>query len=95
VATWAQTEIVLAADLAAGTDDPQATAVGLLRRALGCLPAAARAGGKVALRADAGYFAGQLDAPPMTSTSPSRSARSGSGRCGGCWPLTVALTSEG
>ncbi len=60
VATWAETEIVLAADLGAGTDDPRATAAGLLRRALGCLPAAARAGGKVALRADAGYFAGQL-----------------------------------
>jgi Transposase DDE domain group 1 len=60
VATWAETEIVLAADLGTGTDDPRATAAGLLRRALGCLPAAARAGGKVALRADAGYFAGQL-----------------------------------
>ena len=31
----------------------------LLRRALGCLPAAARAG-RVAMRADAGYFAGAL-----------------------------------
>ena len=60
VATWAETEIVLAADLGGGTDDPRATAPSLLRRALGCLPAAARAGGKVALRADGGYFAGQL-----------------------------------
>ena len=59
VASWAETEIVLAADLGDGTDDPRATAPGLLRRALACLPAAARAG-RVALRADAGYFAGQL-----------------------------------
>jgi len=59
VAAWAETEIVLAADLGDGTDDPRATAPGLLRRALGCLPAAVRAG-RVAMRADAGYFAGQL-----------------------------------
>jgi hypothetical protein len=59
VAAWAETEIVLAADLGEGTDDPRATAPDLLRRALACLPAAARAG-RVGLRADAGYFAGQL-----------------------------------
>jgi hypothetical protein len=59
VAAWAETEIVLAADLGDSTDDPRATAPDLLRRALGCLPAAARAG-RVAVRADAGYFAGQL-----------------------------------
>ena len=59
VAAWAETEIVLAADLGDGTDDPRATAPDLLRRALGCLPAAVRAG-RVAMRADAGYFAGQL-----------------------------------
>jgi hypothetical protein len=59
VAAWAETEIPLAADLGDGTDDPRATAPGLLRRALAALPAAARAG-RVALRADAGYFAGQL-----------------------------------
>jgi hypothetical protein len=59
VAAWAETEIVLAADLGDGTDDPRATAPDLLRRALACLPAAARSG-RVALRADAGYFAGQL-----------------------------------
>jgi hypothetical protein len=60
VAIWAETETVLAADLGSGTDDVRATAPGLLRRALAGLPAAARAGGRVALRADAGYFAGQL-----------------------------------
>ena len=60
VAAWAETEIVLAADLGDGTDDPRATAPGLLRRALAALPAAARASGRVGLRADAGYFAGAL-----------------------------------
>ena len=60
VATWAETEAVLAADLGDGTDDPRATAPDLLRRALTALPAAARASGRVAMRADAGYFAGVL-----------------------------------
>ena len=60
LAAWAETEIPLAADLGDGTDDPRATAPGLLRRALAALPAAARAPGRVAVRADAGYFAGQL-----------------------------------
>ena len=60
VAAWAETEITLAADLGDGTDDPRATAPGLLRRALAALPPRARASGRVAMRADAGYFAGQL-----------------------------------
>jgi hypothetical protein len=60
VATWAETEIALAADLGDGTDDPRATAPDLLRRALAALPERARASGRVAMRADAGYFAGQL-----------------------------------
>jgi hypothetical protein len=60
VAAWAETEIVLAADMGDGTDDPRATAPDLLRRALAALPAPARQSGPVALRADAGYFAGQL-----------------------------------
>jgi hypothetical protein len=60
VAAWAEAEIVLAADLGDGTDDPRATAPDLLRRALAALPAAARAPGRVAMRAGAGYFAGQL-----------------------------------
>lgn len=59
VATWAETEITLAADLGDGTDDPRATAPDLLRRALAGLPQRARTG-RVAMRADAGYFAGQL-----------------------------------
>ena len=60
MATWAETEIVLAADLGGGTDDPRATAPDLLRRALAGLPAAAQAPGRVATRADGGYFTGQL-----------------------------------
>jgi hypothetical protein len=59
VATWAQTETILAADLGGGVDDPRATAVGLLERALAGLPKRVRRE-RVALRADAGYFAGQL-----------------------------------
>ena len=60
VAAWAETEIVLAAGLGDGTDDPRATAPDLLRRALAALPEQARASGRVGLRADAGYFAGAL-----------------------------------
>jgi hypothetical protein len=59
VASWAEADTVLAAELLSGNDDPRASVAALLRRALGCLPAAARAG-RVALRADAGYFAGEL-----------------------------------
>lgn len=59
VATWADTATVLAADLGDGRDDPRATCAELLGRALAALPAPARAG-RIRLRADAGYFAGQL-----------------------------------
>jgi hypothetical protein len=59
VATWAQTGTVLAADLLAGDVDPRPGAPGLLRRALAALPPAVRAG-RVRMRADAGYFAGEL-----------------------------------
>jgi hypothetical protein len=59
VATWAHTETILAADLLAGDQDPRPHAAQLLRRALAALPGRARAG-RVALRADAGYFAGEL-----------------------------------
>ena len=59
VATWAETATVLAADLMAGTDDPRPHAAELLNRALAGLPAPAR-GGRIRLRADAGYFAGEL-----------------------------------
>ena len=65
VASWAETEIPLAADLLAGDQDPRSSVVALLGRALAALPRAIRdgaaaAGRKIALRADAGYFAGDL-----------------------------------
>ena len=50
---------MLAGELLSGNDDPRAHAAGLFRRALAALPEQARAG-RVRLRADAGYFAGQL-----------------------------------
>jgi Transposase DDE domain group 1 len=59
VATWAETATMLAADLMTGNDDPRPHSAQLLRRALAALPAAAR-GGRIGLRADAGYFAGEL-----------------------------------
>jgi len=59
VATWAETATALAADLMAGDEDPRRHAAQLLGRALAALPAPARAG-KIRLRADAGYFAGEL-----------------------------------
>jgi hypothetical protein len=65
VASWAETEIPLAADLLSGDQHPRSHVVGLLGRALAALPqavkeGAAAAGRKIALRADAGYFAGEL-----------------------------------
>jgi hypothetical protein len=60
VATWAETEIPLAAELFSGNDDARASASDLLLRALAALPKRARAGRRVAVRADAGYFAGEL-----------------------------------
>jgi Transposase DDE domain group 1 len=65
VASWAETEIPLAADLLSGDQDPRSHVAGLLGRALAALPQAVRdgaaaAGRKIALRADAGYFAGEL-----------------------------------
>jgi DDE family transposase len=59
VATWAETATALAADLMAGNQDPRPHAAELLRRAVAALPAPARAG-RIRLRADAGYFAGEL-----------------------------------
>ncbi|MGH3572103.1 MAG: transposase [Pseudonocardiaceae bacterium] len=59
VDSWAETATVLAADLMAGNEDPRGHAAELLARVLAGLPARAR-GGRIRLRADAGYFAGQL-----------------------------------
>jgi len=65
VASWAETEIPLGADLLSGDQDPRSHVVSLLHRALAAVPQAVRdgaaaAGRKIALRADAGYFAGEL-----------------------------------
>jgi DDE family transposase len=57
VASWAELEVALAADLLAGDQDPRPGAPGLLRRALSGLPAGV---GEVKLRADGGYFAADL-----------------------------------
>jgi hypothetical protein len=59
VACWAEIQTVLAADLGSGVDDPRATAEELLGRALAALPQRIDRA-QVRLRADAGYFAGQL-----------------------------------
>lgn len=65
VASWAETEIPLAADLPNGDRLPCSDAARLLGRALAALPQAVRdgaraAGRKIALRADAGDYAGEL-----------------------------------
>jgi hypothetical protein len=57
VATWAEADVALAADLLAGNEDPRRGAPGLLRRALAALPEGVR---EVKLRADGGYFAVDL-----------------------------------
>ena len=60
VATWAETATVLAADLMAGTRRSRArTPPSCWAGRWPALPAAARAG-RIRLRADAGYFAGEL-----------------------------------
>ena len=86
VAAWAEAEVVLAADLGDGTDDPRATAPDLLRRALAALPhrSGLRAGWRCA--PTPATSPGSWPAPPTTRRSRSRSAPSGSRRCGGCWP---------
>ncbi|HZA18496.1 MAG TPA: IS1380 family transposase [Pseudonocardiaceae bacterium] len=57
VATWAEADVALAADLLAGNIDPRRGAPGLLRRALAALP---KGVDRIQLRADGGYFAVDL-----------------------------------
>ncbi|EWM17236.1 LigA protein [Kutzneria sp. 744] len=57
IAFWAELGVPVAADLLSGNDDPRASVVVLLRRALACLPEGV---GTVRVRMDAGYFAGQI-----------------------------------
>jgi hypothetical protein len=54
----------LAADLMAGNENPRGHAAQLLCRALGALPSATRTG-RILLREDGGYFAGQLAWAPL------------------------------
>jgi hypothetical protein len=54
LASWAQAELPLAADLLAGNDDVRPNAGALLERALAVLPA--QVCGRPRVRADAGYF---------------------------------------
>jgi hypothetical protein len=91
VAAWAETETVLAADLGDGTDDPRATAPGLLRRALAGLPPQARGSGRVALRADAGYFAGAL---ARTAHDKHISFAIGAKRIAPLWRLLAGIADE-
>jgi hypothetical protein len=91
VAAWAETETVLAADLGDGTDDPRATAPDLLRRALAALPERARKSGRVAMRADAGYFAGQL---ARTAHEAHISFAIGAKRIAPLWRLLAGIAEE-
>lgn len=54
LASWAQAELPLAADLIAGNEDVRPDAAGLLARALAALPG--QVCGPPRVRADAGYF---------------------------------------
>ena len=88
VAAWAETEIVLAADLGDGTDDPARP------RRTCCAarwpPCPRRRGLRGGWRCapTPGTSPGSWPAPPTTRRSASRSAPSGSRRCGGCWPAS-------
>jgi hypothetical protein len=57
IAFWAEFGVPVAADLLSGNDDPRASVVALLRRALACLPEEVE---KIRIRMDAGFFAGQI-----------------------------------
>ena len=59
VATWAEMETCLAAELFSGNDDARASAPDMVLRALSALPRGVRRG-RVRLRADTGYFDGKL-----------------------------------
>ena len=91
VASWAETEIPLAADLLSGDQDPRSHVAGLLGRALAALPQAVRDGARAAGRRIAcarmpGTSPGNWPAPPRKKTWRSRSAPSGSPACGRHWP---------
>ncbi|MGH4011109.1 MAG: IS1380 family transposase [Pseudonocardiaceae bacterium] len=90
VATWAQTATALAADLMAGDEDPRGHAAELLGRALAALPAPARAA-RVLLRADAGYFAGQLARAALMA---SVEFAIGAKRIAGLWRILAGVAED-
>jgi hypothetical protein len=57
---WAELGVPVVADLGSGRADPRTSVVALLRRALAVLPGHVNTGIGVRVRADAGYFAGDL-----------------------------------
>jgi hypothetical protein len=59
VATWAEMETCLSAELFSGNDDARASAPDVFVRALAALPRGVR-GGRVRPRANTGYFDGKL-----------------------------------
>jgi hypothetical protein len=93
VAIWAQTETVLAADLGWGTDDVRAAAPACCAGRWPACPRPRGGPGGWRCARTPGMSPGRWPARPATSTSPSRSARSGSRRCGGCWPASPSRTS--
>ena len=93
VASWAETEIPLAADLLAGDQDPRSSVVALLGRALAALPRAIRdgaaaAGRKIALRADAGYFAGD---PARAAAAENMAFAIGAKRIASMWKALAGI----
>jgi Transposase DDE domain group 1 len=60
LASWAEAAITTAADLLTGTDDVRPRAADMLRRGLAGIPAQLRTGRVPRVRADAGYFTGDL-----------------------------------
>jgi hypothetical protein len=93
VASWAETEIPLAAGLLSGDQDPRSDVTGLLGRALAALPPAVRdgaaaAGPKIALRADAGYFAGEL---ARAAAKENMAFATGAKRIPGMWKALAAV----
>jgi hypothetical protein len=86
VATWAQTEGVLAADLLSGEVDPRSGAAGLLRRGLAALPTPPGAG-RAASRSRSAQDPSDSRYPSARATSslpPRRAPRPG--RAGTAWP---------
>ena len=96
VASWAETEIPLAAELLSGDQDPRSHVTGLLGRALAALPRAVRegaatAGRKIALRADAGYFAGEL---ARAAAKEDMAFAIGAKRIGSMWKALEAIPDD-